>query len=200
MEICRWNKSIYLQLAQLLMSRLSYTCCLLLYAVLRKDKRYFVSASERINGARATNIEQLSEQRDAAGPRRREKEGEGKRINKEGHDVVRDMINVADRERNRTSRSGTKAAFGLTLQGSVVPLPRGRGRRNPSIGRHPVSFSILFVRSVSCAYLDTYLTALISFFDKDTPSSLERHESQIDWIFIRISLFSNGTRKWYLLK
>lgn len=37
----------------------SYIRCLSLYAVLGKDKRDFVSASERVNGARATNIEQL---------------------------------------------------------------------------------------------------------------------------------------------
>lgn len=131
---------------------------------------------------------------DREGERKRGRAGGGKRINKEGHDVVRDMINVADRERNRTSWSGTKDAFGLTLQGSVVPLPHGRRDRgrNPSIGRHPVSFSILLVRSVSCAYLDTYLTALMSFFDKDTPSSM--HESQIDWTFIRINFFSYGKK------
>lgn len=164
--------------------------------MLGKDKGDFVSASERVNGARATNIEQLgtawrrceeavgSRRWDSKKKRKKEKPSERGRkwINKEEHNVVRDMINVADRERNRTSRSGTKAAFGLTLQGSVAPLPHGRRRRDSSIGRHPVSFSILLERSVSWAYHDTHLAALISYFNED--ASVMRHKSQTDWSFI----------------
>lgn len=148
-------------------------------------------------------ISNNSEQRDAAtkrpldreetARRKRERGGERERINKEGHNVVRNMINVADRERNRTSRSGTKAAFGLTLQGSVAPLPHGRRRRDSSIGRHPVSFSILLERSVSCAYHDTHLAALISYFNED--ASVKRYRSQIDWTFIRIRSFSDRRKR-----
>lgn len=36
-----------------------YTRCLSLHGMQGKDKRDFVSAPERINGARATNIERL---------------------------------------------------------------------------------------------------------------------------------------------
>jgi len=124
--------------------------------------------------------------------RKRKRERERKWINKEGHNVVRNMINVADRERNRTSRSGTKAAFGLTLQGSVAPLPHGE-KTEGSIGRHPVSFSILLERSVSCAYHDTHLAALISYFNED--ASVKRHRSQIDRTFIRIRSLSDQRKK-----